>query len=238
MGEKGLSQHQNLLSHLREFQKQKGPSLQLDADIFLLNAALVSELVESVTKKIHIKSKVYCRFFGSVYRGVLFFSESMAEAMLMAYHDAEIQKREDFVIRPFRTVIERAMRSLGADPLDDFDERVIGIHDFGQFRQHIFYKMVNRSWREDEGTVRGWAKRWSMSLDADFRCAAQGLRYGSQLEPVHLRYEDLEGQFGRLGFSEKPRVITRGEVIDWARQARKIPTLAEQIPQIADALQP
>jgi hypothetical protein len=206
-------QWQNLFLFIKELKRLTGPVLVIDSDIFLTRPSIVPELLERAeTTHHHLKSKVICKFMNSVYRGAYFFSSKIIEEMSAVLFDTNFDlTNRDFVIRPLRSIVVRSMTNLGLDSNNDSDDRNLGIHDFGQYRKHIFHKFIYRGWREGSAMSKNIESKLIENSDLDYIAALEGLKYSSSTTPSHLGHRDVSSVFNDLGIEEKQSVISKIE---------------------------
>jgi len=208
------------------------PVLVLDSDIFLARPELILELIDKVEAGAHhIKAALQCRFLGPVYRGALLFSAPMGAALRRAYA-SHAWDQPSFILRPLRTIIELAMAELRCDSTQDFDPRIAGVHDYAQYRCHLFHKLIYRGWREDQRQMRSLAEQWQTSTDLDLRVAASGLEYSFTRSPTHLGYAQIQAAFEKLNIPEKQPVVSASEWreifqntsphLPWSKDAQQI----------------
>ena len=199
------SSHENVLGLIDYLNGFKGPVLTLDSDIFITNPKHFLFLAREVLPNMHhLKCTLHCRFMGEVHRGALFFTEPFVKAMQRAVNGKDWRTTKDFIQRPFRAVIEETFNLLGLNSAQDSDPVPVGIHDFFQYRSHIFHKMVNRAWRVNKAEHSKWLEKWACSDDLDDHVAFLGFQKGMR-EPMHeISYHDVEAEFERLGIPEKP----------------------------------
>jgi hypothetical protein len=212
-GKPGTSSHQNVIGLIQHIADLKGPFLTLDSDIFVSNSSRIRQLIEtSLPVKHHIKCLLNCYFFGPVYRGALLFSDEILQQLIKETLSPSLLSSEKFIIRPFRTLIEEAMKKMNLNPENDSDTEIVGIHDFFQYRKHIFHKMINRAWREPADIINPLIERWSNHPQIDLQVAAAGLKVGSAHFPKELTHYDVEKQFLQMGFEEKENQLDEGEL--------------------------
>lgn len=160
---------------------------------------------------------------GPVHRGALFFTEDFIRKMALVNRNRNWRGSSNFIQRPFRAIIEETFQQLGLDSMKDSDSSIVGIHDFFQYRSHIFHKMMNRSWRMNEIEIEKLIGKLSQSKDLDDQVALAGLKQGLK-EPMRaLSYFQVGGPFQELTIPEKTRVITVDEIRDLMTRGAHLP---------------
>lgn len=198
------SSHENVLGLIDYLNGFKGPVLTLDSDIFITNPQRILFLASEVLPNmLHLKCSLHCRFMGQVHRGALFFTETFVKAMQRAAKGKDWRNTKDFIQRPFRAIIEETFNLLGLNSSQDSDPVPVGIHDFFQYRAHIFHKMINRSWRVNEAERSKWIEKWSDSDDLDDQVALLGFQKGMQEPMREISYHEVRADFDKLGIPEK-----------------------------------
>lgn len=219
-GDPQLTSHENILQLVHCMSETPGPFLLIDADIFITQPDHLIHLLETkIDEKHHMKSMLHCRFMGRVYRGVLLFSEVFARKMKEVVAQTDLASHPDFILRPFRAIIDKSFSALQLDSSQDADPEVVGIHDFFQYRQHIFHKMVNRSWRLSTSERAELQKKLIGSSDLDDRVAEAGLKYGSELSPRKISYQDLSQHFEKLNREEKEPTLQKSELSQFPKKS-------------------
>lgn len=212
------SSHDNVLGLIDYLSGFKGPVLTLDSDIFITNPQRILFLAKEVLPETHhLKCTLHCRFMGHVHRGALFFTESFVMAMQTTAGSKNWRNTKDFILRPFRAIIEEAFNLLGLDSARDSDSIPVGIHDFFQYRAHIFHKMINRSWRVNEAERSTWIEKWSESDDLDDQVALLGFQKGMREPMREISYHEVRADFEKLGIPEKPSRLIEEEFQVFAR---------------------
>lgn len=206
------SSHQNVLDLVEYLRNCGGPVLTLDSDIFITDPERVLFLAKVLPQFHHLKCTLHCRFMGKVHRGALFFTEPFIKMMHTVSQGRNWRESEAFIQRPFRAIIERSFDLLNLDSRQDSDSTPLGIHDFFQYRSHIFHKMINRSWRMDDVERSLYLKRWAGSLDWDDQAALAGFRRGIKEPMREICYHEVEEEFWKLEIPEKPSVLSQEEV--------------------------
>jgi hypothetical protein len=155
---------------------------------------------------------VHCQFFGPVFRGAYFFSSRIGKEMngILLNGDFDL-KSHDFIIRPLRTLVSIGMTGLGLNPEEDSDSRLIGIHDYGQFRKHIFHKFIYRAWREHRKSILQLNTLWANHPDPDFRVASKGLTYGLNHPPNHIGHAEVSDLTKDICIIEKSNSVSHAE---------------------------
>jgi len=207
------SSHQNVLDFIDFLSTLKGPVLTLDSDIFITDPERTLYLAKEILPKFHhLKCTLRCRFMGQVHRGTLFFTETFIKTMKTVALGRDWRESREFIQRPFRAIIEETFHCLKLDPTQDSDSVPVGIHDFFQYRSHVFHKMMNRCWRMNDEEQAFWIKIWAQSSDLDDQAALAGFKYGMTTPMKEISYREIESQFLKLGISEKPAEIATEEI--------------------------
>jgi hypothetical protein len=218
-GDPSLSSHDNILNLIHCMSETPGPFLLIDADIFITNPEhLVGLLETEVDKRHHIKSMLTCRFMGPVYRGVLLFSEKFCRKMKEIVLTSKITEHPSFILRPFRAIIEETFAALQLNPNQDADSEVVGIHDFFQYRQHIYHKMINRAWRLSSGESALLEEKLKNSTSVDDQIAWSGLIRGRELKPLKIGYQQVLDDFLKMQIEEKSPTLEKSELSDFPRK--------------------
>ncbi|NDC23078.1 MAG: hypothetical protein EBZ49_02955 [Proteobacteria bacterium] len=216
----GVSQNssqQNVLDLINYLDSLSGPVFTLDSDIFITDPARVRHLAETKLPQLqHLKCTLQCRFMGQVHRGALFFTETFIKTMKKVAQGRDWRSSQAFIQRPFRAIIEEAFLILGLDPAKDSDSVAVGLHDFFQYRSHVFHKMMNRCWRMNNKENDLWVKIWAQSSDLDDQVALAGFKYGMATPMKEISYRDIEFQFLKLGIPEKPAALAFEEITSLA----------------------
>ncbi len=207
------SSHQNVLDFIDFLSTLKGPVLTLDSDIFITDPERTLYLAKEILPKFHhLKCTLRCRFMGQVHRGTLFFTETFIKTMKTVALGRDWRESREFIQRPFRAIIEETFHCLKLDPTQDSDSVPVGIHDFFQYRSHVFHKMMNRCWRMNNKEKDLWVKIWAQSSDLDDQAALAGFKYGMATPMREISYREIESQFLKLGISEKPAALAFEEI--------------------------
>ena len=213
------SSHENVLGLIDYLSGFGGPVLTLDSDIFITDPKRIRFLIREVLPQLHhLKCTLHCRFMGPVHRGALFFTETFLKAMKTAAHSRDWRSSKVFIQRPFRAIIEESFSLLGLNSALDSDPSPVGIHDFFQYRSHIFHKMMNRCWRLDEAERQAWLERWGSSDDLDEQTAILGFLKGIKEPMREISYHELRAEFATLGIPEKPSQIGADELTVFHQQ--------------------
>jgi len=207
------SSHQNVLNLINYLDSLSGPVLTLDSDIFITDPERVRNLAETKLPQLqHLKCTLQCRFMGQVHRGALLFTETFIKTMKKVAQERDWRSSQAFIQRPFRAIIEDSFHLLGLNPTKDSDSVAVGIHDFFQYRSHIFHKMMNRCWRVSDKEKDFWIKTWAQSSDLDDQTALAGFKYGMTTPMNEISYREIESQFQKLGIAEKPPGLAIEEI--------------------------
>jgi len=207
------SSHQNVLDLIDYLDAFSGPVLTLDSDILITDPERLLTLADTKLPSLQqLKCTLQCRFMGQVHRGALLFTETFIKTMKKVSQGRDWRGSKAFIQRPFRAIIEEAFLILGMDPTQDSDPVAVGLHDFFQYRSHIFHKMMNRCWRVSDKEKDFWIKTWAQSSDLDDQTALAGFKYGLATPMKELSYRDIEIQFQKLGIPEKPAALSLNEI--------------------------
>ena len=211
-GDSNGSNFENLIDLLQHMGRHSQPCLMIDADIFVLDRQPMLDAMSSINHRHHVKFLVHCRFFGKVYRGAYAFSEELVHLMAKKAAERDFDVDDPLILqRPSRYFVEEGLRQLGRNPADDGSAAVVGIHDFAQFRLHIFHKMVYRAWRERPEDIANWSRQWKASPDPELQVAAAGLSAGQLIRPFHAGRQHILGAFDKLGIGEVSQAISPEE---------------------------
>lgn len=213
------SSHQNVLDLIDYLDAFSGPVLTLDSDILITDPERLLTLADTKLPSLqHLKCTLQCRFMGQVHRGALLFTETFIKTMKKVSQGRDWRGSKAFIQRPFRAIIEEAFLILGMDPTQDSDPVAVGLHDFFQYRSHIFHKMMNRCWRLDEAERQAWLERWGSSDDLDEQTAILGFLKGIKEPMREISYHELRAEFATLGIPEKPSQIGADELTVFHQQ--------------------
>ena len=211
------SSHQNVLDLIGYLDTLSGPVLTLDSDILITDPERLLTLADTKLPSLqHLKCTLQCRFMGQVHRGALLFTETFIKTMKKVSQGRDWRGSKAFIQRPFRAIIEEVFLILGMDPTQDSDSVAVGLHDFFQYRYHIFHKMMNRCWRVSDKEKDFWIKTWAQSSDLDDQTALAGFKYGLATPMKELSYREVESQFRKLGIPEKPAALAFEEITSLA----------------------